>query len=374
MKKRKIRKHSSKQGLALFILITSLVVLSLAMRELLTTTSLQISRVRNSYDRVQALYLSKSTLNLARFFILVDAVQDKQLSGKTIDTSSDLWNLPIPFPVPVQMLNTLLNSEDDSSAGELSRDQTDKLARCEEFFKDFDGDAVAKITDMSSKINLNDMANRDVQDSVEALLSPDIEFLNSLEDRNIRPIEVVHQIRDFIDRDLEDEETKGSEQDPYLNESLDYDPKNRPMVVIDELKMIPMVDDALFNYMRSYVSALYFSGRSSPSKLNLNTVGPEVFQALLKNVGNPEERAKDFIREREENSFLFSDESLKDDIESAGLEPENLRMPLIGGSAEVFLVETQARVGDMELNYEAYVKKPKGKTDRKPIVLVRVAP
>lgn len=374
MKKRKIRKNSSKQGLALFILITSLVVLSLAMRELLTTTSLQISRVRNSYDRVQALYLAKSTLNLARFFILVDAVQDKQLSGKTIDTSSDLWNLPIPFPVPVQMLNTLLNSEDDSSAGELSREQTDKLARCEEFFKDFDGDAVAKITDMSSKINLNDMANRDVQDSVEALLSPDIEFLNSLEDRNIRPIEVVHQIRDFIDRDLEDEETRGSEQDPYLNESLDYDPKNRPMVVMDELKMIPMVDDALFNYMRSYVSALYFSGRSSPSKLNLNTVGPEVFQALLKNVANPEERAKDFIREREENSFLFSDESLKDDIESAGLEPENLRMPLIGGSAEVFLVETQARVGDMELNYEAFVKKPKGKADRKPIVLVRVAP
>jgi len=90
-------KRGKKNGVALFILIISLVILSLLMKEFLVASSIQVDRVRNYTDRIQAVYLARSTLNLARFFIKFDEVIDTQLNkDDPSDSLSDIWSSPIP--------------------------------------------------------------------------------------------------------------------------------------------------------------------------------------------------------------------------------------------------------------------------------------
>ena len=69
------------KGIALFILLTSLVILSLGLKEILVITGLQADRVRYQYNRMQAIYLARSAQNLARFFLIFDQQIDKQVSG-----------------------------------------------------------------------------------------------------------------------------------------------------------------------------------------------------------------------------------------------------------------------------------------------------
>ena len=124
------------KGVALFILTISLIVMALLMKEFLLTSRNQVDRVRNYTDRIQAVYVARSTLNLARFFIMFDEVIDKQLKNKDpSDTNSDLWANPIPFPVPVEAIMMVTGATEEAPQEESSPEQKALLKQCKEFFR-----------------------------------------------------------------------------------------------------------------------------------------------------------------------------------------------------------------------------------------------
>lgn len=359
-------------AIALFVLLSALMVITFAMKELLSNTSLQISKVRNNYDRIQAILLARSTFNLARFFIIFDYFAERQAGQIAADAPGDPWSNPIPFPIPIELM-TSFQAEASGQDG-LSSEQQDKLKRCSEFFDDFYGEALAEIGDLSARINLNDLEREEIQQVVLSLLTPNLDFINNLESRNIRAQEVVEQIRDFIDKDVQNNTTETGEDFPYADFGLDYGPKNAPLFVIDELKMVPSIDDELFEYFSGLTSAYYYSGRQSPSKINLNTVNADVFQALLRGVNDPQVIAEEFIAFRDQNGIIFTANNIEEELEKFGIVKENTYMSLLTGVSEAFQVNIQSRVGDMELEMESIVKKPTGKRDVSPIVRTRLLP
>jgi len=357
---------SKRPGIALFILMTSLMILAFAMKDLIQTTNVQVERVRNSLDRMQAIYLARSTLRLARFFIQFDSITDPNT-----DTLQDQWALPIPFPIPIQVLNSFLNQDSngsDNSQQELDSHQKEQLKKCDDFFSDFSGDATAQIIDASSKINLNDTYNELVQKVLFSLLTPNYDFISSLEQRGIQPEEVVKEIRDFIDQDEEQNDTNAPETTPYLDAQLPYGPKNRRIFVLDEIKLVPSIDNQLYDYFSRFTTAINFKGRDQLGKINLNTVSKEVFQALLKDLSDPEETAKAFIKDREDNNRVYTDKDISQQLQSIGIDPQNVWLPLMTGKTDVFLVKTKAKVNDVQIELDSVVKRPNT------VVRMRISP
>jgi type II secretory pathway component PulK len=381
-------KSNRKSGIALFLLLSFILIIAVLMKDFVLATSSQARRARNYTDRIQATYLARSTLNLARFFIMFDAIIDERINkDNPSDTLTDIWANPIPFPVPIEAIlaaqsfaqeGVTAESADDEDEGSLSDDL--KLKKCQKFFDDFSGSALSTIEDLSGRLNLNDLdektdATKDIFNTLLALLSPNVEFLQALNDRNLTPEELSRQIRDYMDTDTLENETKGPELTPYASAELDYGPKNRPFTNSDELKLIPSVDDELYDYLSPYVTAAYIKARKPPSKINLNTVGKNVFQALLKNVGNPEEIAEEFIKDREENARIYTDkkvaEMLKENLQLTG---EEIRLGLVGGVSDSFLVSTEAGVGQISIKLTTIVPRVKNRKKINPLVQVRLSP
>jgi type II secretory pathway component PulK len=366
------RRSGCQSGIALFILMTSLLIISLAMRELIFKTNVQVEKVRNSYDRLQAFYLARSNENLARFFLMIDASIDRQLGDAAFDAASEMWGTPIPFPIPVEFI-AALNADQAADDAQSAMDQIG-MKQCGEFFDDFPGSSFSEIHDLSSRFNLNDLSNRRLRDSFLNLLRPDFEFVSWLQRRNIDPEVIVRQIVDYTDDNDAEEETNAPEIGAYAERSLPYGPKNLPMTTIDELKLIPAMDDELFQYLSPFIQSLHFAGRTKRAKINLNTVSKEVFQAMLKNVSNAEELAEIFIKDREENKTIYTDKTMKENLEKLDITIDNFELSLATGSSEAFEIKTSAQVNNNEIQLISILKKPSTPKDKNPFVQKRINP
>jgi type II secretory pathway component PulK len=377
----------SRSGIALFILLTSLVILSLAMRELILITSLQADRVRYQYDRMRAIYLARSTLNLSRFFLIYDLkIDTKVLKDQASDGPNDLWAKPLPFPLPIEMVYAMTgklaegaglkekSGDSSSQKSDGTKPDEDLLKHCREFFDDFPGNAESQTTDLAGKINLNDLDKPDIFQTFLELLQANPDFLQSLTAKGLNPESLAREIRDYKDNDDVESETNAPEADVYRSANLDYGPKNKPFTNLDELKMIPSVDDEIFEYLLPFISASWIALRPSPAKINLNTVSKEVFQALLKNVGDPQAIADKFIKDRAEKKRNYTEKTAAKMLEdNLGLTTNEIRVPLLTGISNAFHIETKANVNQVEVTLDTIMgrgmKKPFD-----PIVSLRISP
>ncbi len=381
------RLSNRRPGIALFVLMTALIVLSLGMKELFQMTSSSAERVRNSVDRIQALYLARSTLNLSRFFIAYDRVADSTAGANAAsDSLSDLWARPIPFPVPVELLlgEKEKNDEDGAEAEkpadsreEIPDDQKSKITRCNEFFEDFGGTAVSTTYDLSGRLSLNDLghASKLSLETLFALLTPNTEFVQKLQSKNLNAEAITREIRDFGDRDEIELETNAPEDSPYSAAQLSYKPKNRPYMILDELKLVPAMDDELYEYLSDKVNPYYIPLRSGPDKINLNTCSKELFAALLKDASNPEEISAEFVKDRKEKQRVYKDADIAQLLQdNLRLDKDNIRLSLLTGKSDAFKIETEASVNQTELKLETIVSRAGGVKKMEPIVLMRVSP
>jgi type II secretory pathway component PulK len=178
-----------------------------------------------------------------------------------------------------------------------------------------------------------------------------------------------------MDGNETESETTGSETPPYNSAELQYGPKNRAFTNLDELKLIPSMDDELFEYLSPHVSAVYIKNRKPPSKINLNTVSKEVFQALLKNVGNPEETAEEFIKDRTENARIYTDKTLAKMLEeNLQLTGEEIRLGLLTGVSSAFEVTTEATVNQISISLSTIIPRASGAKKVNPLIQMRVSP
>jgi type II secretory pathway component PulK len=368
--------QKSKPGIALFILMTALVVLSLVVRELMMSAGNQATRVRNSGDRIQALYLARSSLNLARFILALDRIQDSQIPGREpTDRLDDFWSLPNYFPLKIEEIRALTKkSEPDEGASEEAQDP-DFTKKCEEFFDGFPGQTTSITTDLAGKLSLNDLVAGSglPLEVLTELLRPHVDFIRHLNEINTTPEGLAREIRDYMDPDNTEAPTNAEESYPYSALQLDYGPKDRAFTNLDELKLVPHVDETVFQFLSEFVNP-YTPTRPVPM-INLNTVSKEVFQALLKGVSDAEIVAEKFVMDRAKQKRVYTKSNflsqLSDAVQISG---DQIRNGLLTGVSDSFKIETTSEINKIELKLETVVARNPGVKKVEPILIMRTSP
>ncbi|MDB5036884.1 MAG: hypothetical protein JWQ35_412 [Bacteriovoracaceae bacterium] len=384
MKRNFLKRPKSNWGIALFILMTAMAIMSLLMREMVVTSATQASRVRNSADRLEALYLARSSLNLARFILTVDRLIDSQKSKSgdaPYDRLDDIWATPNYFPLKIEEIQLFAQSQKDAKKTDVSQEKKqDFYKKCQNFFDDFPGNATSLTTDLSGRVYLNDLgapgANTTFDTFLE-LLRPNVEFIRHLNDVNLQPETLAREIRDYMDADVTVRENNTPKIEPYTALQLDYEPKSRFYNNMDELKLIPHMDDFIFEYLSNYVNPYNVpaSMRTPPEKINLNTVSKNVFQSLLKNQSDAESMADKFIKDRDENKRVYTDKDLGKTLsDTLRLTNDNIRLNMLTGVSDSFKIETTANVNNIELKLETIVARPLNGKKVEPIISMRISP
>jgi type II secretory pathway component PulK len=302
-------RKKSKQGIALFILLASLMLISFALKELFQLTNTQAEKVRYQYDYLQAIYLARSAQNLSRFFIILDE-RIAAISGQrnqSSDSSADLWSMPVALPIPADFLKAISGQAGVKDGGPSNSQTEDFQKQCQDFFSDFPGDATSQVEDLNRKLNLNDLNDPEVAQTLIDLLSANREISDWLQAKNISPTDLVREIRDYMDQDQSENDLNSPEDTIYRTLNLPYEPKNYSFTNLDELKMVPSVDDEIFDFLSRYVSAVHIAQRRKPARININTVSRELFQALLKGVSDPEKVTEDFFKDLKENKTVYTE-------------------------------------------------------------------
>jgi type II secretory pathway component PulK len=369
-------RKESKQGIALFILLASLMLISFALKELFQLTNTQAEKVRYQYDYLQAIYLARSAQNLSRFFIILDE-RIAAISGQrdqSSDSSADLWSMPVALPIPADFLKAISGQAGTKDDGPSNSQTEDFQKQCQEFFSDFPGDATSQVEDLNRKLNLNDLNDPEVAQTLIDLLSANREISDWLQAKNISPTDLVREIRDYMDQDQSENDLNSPEDTIYRTLNLPYEPKNYAFTNLDELKMVPSVDDEIFDFLSRYVSAVHIAQRRKPARININTVSRELFQALLKGVSDPEKVTEDFFKDLKENKTVYTEANAAQRLsEKLGIDPAEIRGRLITGASDAFKIETTAYVNQVQVVLETIVgrgyKKPLD-----PLSVTRISP
>ncbi len=379
-----MRRRKQRSGIALFILLTSVVIMSLMMRELIQSSSNQSSRVRNSADRIQAVYLARSSLNLARFILYLDQQMDSLLATQgreaadTLFIDQDFWNAPNYFPLKTEEIVALTQavlSPDQQQEAQEGPDQ-DLLKRCEDFFEGFPGSATSLTSDLSGRFVLNDLQQpSEIPLNVfTQILSPNYDFVRHLESLRTTPEALAREFRDYCDTNSEEEETKTPEESAYSAMNLDYGPKNRVFILPDEIKRIPHVDDVIFDYLEELVNP-YFGLPRPAIKININTAPAAIFQALIRDRADGEELAKTFIDNRTTQRTIYTAskwrDQLRDAVPSLG---DKEFYDLITTVSDSFKIETTATVNQITLQLETILSRQSNSKKLEQIRFIRISP
>jgi general secretion pathway protein K len=172
--------------------------------------------------------------------------------------------------------------------------------------------------DAQSRINLNSVGVKEVEDRLRALC-------NNLD---VSP-DFIPALKDWIDTDSETVAAEGAEDDYYTGLEHPYRAANQDITDISELRLVKGVDDELFETLKPYVTVL-----PGVTALNLNTIPAEIYKTLDQNLD-----AEKFIQEREKDPF-------------SSLEDYNKRMnhtlpdKYLSVSSEYFLASGQVTLGD----------------------------
>jgi general secretion pathway protein K len=286
--------NRSERGIALFMVIAAMTVLSLLVTEFVYIAQVNQRMAFDGLDQVRALYLAKTGYKIS----LLRLNAYKQAKATVTDPNfqkqlDQIWSLPLPFPFPKTLPGLTMTQRD----------------AIEKFEKEssLSGSFTATITSESARFNLNwilpayvSRASKDKQtpappfEREKALKSlqdlfEDLHFRKAQDDpafadeyRDFNAAELTDNIAAWADATYEKRGRWGSETIP---------PKKAPFYSIQELHMIPGMDDTLFDVFAPSLTV------GPTTSINANTMGASTFHALFRDASNDE--IKELIKERD---------------------------------------------------------------------------
>ncbi|MGK0673499.1 MAG: type II secretion system minor pseudopilin GspK [Halothiobacillaceae bacterium] len=269
-------------------LITALLVLSIAVvlaASLAHEGALALRRSENLLHHAQAKAYLQGAEDWARRILERDA--------REVDHLGEAWATPLP-PIPVE-------------GGEIS----------------------GRLIDLQGRLNLNALLTSD--NSLAPLHARRLACL--LQKAGIeRPEAALDALADWLDQDGE-VRPLGAEDGAYANLPHPYRTGNQPLLAIGELALIQGFSAEAVTYLETVTAAL-----PKDATLNLNTAPLEVLACLGEGLTQEDWRA--FLETRTKSPLKRVDELLaqapfQGKLDAAGL----------GVTSQVFLLETEARIG-----------------------------
>jgi general secretion pathway protein K len=221
-----------------------------------------------------------------------------------------------------------------------------------------------QILDSGARLNLNALfAEGKMRDDqtlplLEALFTRVIEEMPGRpEDKLYDPRELARRVVDFIDADEVELGTGAPEDDPYQQDALPYRAANRPLLSLDELRLVDGIDGPLYEALQPYLTVHPWVGGDG---INPNTAPAHVLGLLYHGVAEDyrladAQQVGDLLTGREEGN-LWCDESANHPRcrPMTQVLPGTVYPPP-SWSSDVFTVISAATVGDVTRTVEAVV-------------------
>lgn len=327
-------------GVVLALVLVIALILSTAIITFMRRATLDAMIVHNRDRAARAEALARGGVQLAIALLLQDLIDEQELGSRSDvvagDTLNDNW---------ARVGGTVITTPD--------------------------GDELQiQIRDTGARLNLNS-----VVDIAQPAATPDPqaeEFLTEFLDKVIaeipgppgekiyQPRELARALIDFIDAD-EIGLGGSSEDDYYQAQDPPYRAANRPLLSVDELRMVEGFDAKLVEALRPYVTVYPLVVRTG---INLNTASPHVLAAVYHGAAIGDGRLADedtvrrILQVREENGIVCDQHETDTErctMASELLEGEIFPPTSSPASAGAFRVLSRATVGDMQRTVEAVI-------------------
>ena len=292
------------------------------------TIDAMISRNRESSARAEA--LARGGVRVATALIVEDRAQKSQLEV-TLDSGLDPWF---------------------------------RIAEVEDLEQGPEATLRLEIKDSGAKLNLNalfDLEQGGALDDQTALLLRDV-LEKVIDEMPIPPGEKVYDVNelaanlvDWVDED-EFRERGGPENTYYQQQDPPYVAYNRPLLSIDELRLIEGFDGKLVDALRHYVTVYPYARGSG---INLNTAPPHVLALLFYNDGvtqqlAPESMVRAILEAREGDGLICPEGQSAENCTPMTqiVTNANTIYPPPTTASHVFTVRAEARIGDVRRTIE----------------------
>ncbi|MGH0034843.1 MAG: type II secretion system minor pseudopilin GspK [Myxococcota bacterium] len=339
----------SERGVVLAMVLILVLLLASALFAFQRRTLVDVVVIKNRDWTAQAEALARGGIRLATTVLIDDLLRDAASGGgQPLDDAED--------------------------SGPRSMDTlADPWARIheQEIVTEDGGRLRIRIEDAGARLNLNSLVGHGEAAGVgdEAAIDADVEeylvefFTKVIEELDIPPVEKVWNPREvaqnLIDY-LDDDSVRlrgGPEDDYYARQDPPYAAANRPLLSVDELRLIEGFDETLVEALRPYVTVYPLVSGEDPEGVNVNTAPPWVLAAIQHGPSGSrrlldEDRVRQILQLREQGRFLCDDSSSDPDrcetpanvnVEGGFYPPT--RLP---ASASLFRVTATARVASVD--------------------------
>ncbi len=235
------RDRHDESGVALLVVLLVITLLTVVVVELTYSAQIETHLTFSGRNALQAMYLARSGVNVAEIVLQSEQQLAQALSSASnpaVDGETDMWAQPMP-PMPVG-----------------------------------DGTVALRVRDEARFLNLNDLVNAD------KLIDPDaVVVAQRLFTSLSVPVDVLHAIIDWIDRDNDPTPSPaGAEQPFYLGLTPPVRVRNDALLTVRELRLVRGVTPAVLAQLAEYVTALPRSTHGL--QVNVNTAPRPVLMAL----------------------------------------------------------------------------------------------
>ncbi|MBF0492749.1 MAG: general secretion pathway protein GspK [Deltaproteobacteria bacterium] len=295
-----MHKLKSKKGVALLMVISSLLLLTSIVVDFAYNSNVTFNVAMNERDRLQANYLAQTAYQFALILIRFDrdtkdmVRQASQKLGRTVQIKP-LYKM---LPINSEMLRGLAQMATGAEKGgtgewELSADQLSNIKQSADMmsekqaksFLSFEGNFNAEVDAEDGKIPLNafyyltpTQPEYDRLKTVLISLLRQNELLKYIKDKQRGPEELTNRIADYIDKnDVINEmggSERGSESSVYVGTKAK--PKNAKLLSVDELIFIPGMNEDLLEELKKHVTVY-----GSADKINACAAGDGLLKGLI---------------------------------------------------------------------------------------------
>jgi len=302
----------NRRGVALMLVLSAITLLTMTGVEFAYNTSVYYNLAQNEADRLKAYYLAKSAYNFMRLELKFDrvfrqVVQSQNL-GQFLGANAQL-PLCQQFPLSTGLIRAVFmggaipgmeglmggeeGEEADEALEDMRKDASISQEKQAEEFLQFEGDFDGECVDEGTKVDLNGFAGLQTTATTEGQPSPyaqykqflyrflsDPKFELLFDRADVRPLEVVTNIGDWIDQNVEVNDYEGGaagvEVARYQQMEVPYEVKNGKLTTLLEAYLIDGVVDEWFAPLLDYFT-IYGDG-----KINICTASEEVVQSLIR--------------------------------------------------------------------------------------------
>lgn len=281
-------KQSKKNGVALLMAMTSLILMLFIASEVSKDSTIEYVVNSQEINRLKAYYAARNSIGVALLRIKIfQQVAGLNLPGGFAQEIDQLWKFPFAWPLPVL-------AEMSTSAAESSEEKSKEAL--------FTGQYDQSISDEGSKIDLNDLNSpsevlrnttaKQLLNIFEQQLESNDEFRNLYQNYNFT--ELINRITDWM-TDKPDNQSKngGDKRNAFRDLGEDY-PPNRGFRTVDEMRLIPGMTEEFFNLLAPQVT-IYGMKAINPNLANAKVlksldkgITDEAIKNVLERIDDPE--------------------------------------------------------------------------------------